>query len=327
MKTIFSEKIQPGDELRIIAPSSSAASMKASVKRIADKRTKELLGLKVTYSKNAFEKDLFGNSSIDSRVKDLHDAFRDKKVKGIACVRGGYNANTLLPYLDWELIRKNPKPIWGFSDITVLSNAIYAKTGLVTYIGPNYSSFGMDENKDNIEYMFDFFKKCLMSEEFFNVTPSKYIGERRHPFRKNKGYSIIQNGTAEGVLIGGHLSTINLLQGTEYMPNLQDVVLFIEDDDFGGDQTIFEFERNLESLLQLPSVSIKGIILGRFQKDSKVTIKQIEHLFESKKLSKNIPIVADANFGHTQPIFTFPVGGVVRIKAKSGKVNIEILRH
>ena len=326
-KTIFSKKLHSGDEIRVIAPSCSASTMDTQTKKHAEKNARAM-GLVVTYGAHAFERDILDASSIKSRVADIHAAFKDKNVKGIACVRGGFNANTLLPYLDWELIRKNPKPIWGFSDITVLANAIYAKTGLVTYIGPNFSSFGTKDIKGISLYTLVYWSKCLMEDAPYEIFPGTYSNERKSAPKRNPGFEVIREGVAEGEIIGGHLSTTNLLQGTEYMPNIKNKILFIEEDDFGGDLMPLEFERNLESLLQLPEAeTIRGIVIGRFQSRAKMTSQKLHHIFASKKLSKHIPIITNADFGHTYPKFTFPVGGTVRIEAKGKKARIEILKH
>ena len=285
------------------------------------------LNINFAYSKNAFEKDMMDSSSIKSRIADLHNAFQDKRVSGIICVRGGYNSNTLLPYINWNFIKKNPKPFLGYSDITVLSNAIYAKTGLITYSGPNFSSFGVEHQK-TARYIIENWKKCLMSDEPFNITSGEYFGERKIKPRKNKGMIIFQKGNAEGILIGGNLCSLNLLQGTEYMPSLKNTILFLEEDDFGGKTTPLEFERNLESLLQLPNVNtIKGIVFGRFQKGASMTVEKLKFILSSKNISKNIPIIANADFGHTNPIFTFPIGGTVKIEVKNKKIEIKILKH
>jgi muramoyltetrapeptide carboxypeptidase LdcA involved in peptidoglycan recycling len=102
-------------------------------------------------------------------VSDLHDAFADRGVKGILTTIGGYNSNGLLGYLDYDLIRANPKIFCGFSDITALATAIYARTGLVTYSGPQFTTFGM---KRGIGYTLEYFERCLMSEEPFEVQPT-----------------------------------------------------------------------------------------------------------------------------------------------------------
>ena len=328
MKTIYPKKLSKGDQIQVIAPSSSLTSMKASVKKRAIQRVSRILGLSVSFGAHTSEKDMFGSSPLQSRLKDLHAAFANTHVKGVACVRGGYNANTLLPYIDWELIQKNPKPFWGYSDITVLANAIYAKTGLMTYSGPNFASFGLDSEKGIPDYIFDYFEKCLFHETAFEITASQYSGERNVAPTKNKGFVLLQEGTAEGTVIGGNLCSLNLLQGTEYMPSIKDKILFLEDDDFGGKETPIEFERNLESLLQLPHAdTIRAIVFGRFQKGATMTMQKLAFMLSSKRISKNIPIIAHVDFGHTNPMITFPIGGTVRIQARGKNIKIEIVRH
>ncbi|MGQ0515407.1 LD-carboxypeptidase, partial [Bacillus sp. D-CC] len=137
-------------------------------------------------------------SSISSRVQDLHEAFRDPNVKAILTTLGGYNSNGLLKHLDYHLIRENPKFFCGYSDITALNNAIYTKTGLVTYSGPHFSSFGMEKG---LEYTTDYFLKCLTSNETIEVLPSEiwsddswYIDQENREFIKNEGYVSIHEG-------------------------------------------------------------------------------------------------------------------------------------
>lgn len=327
MKTIIPNKLKEGDLIRIIAPSMSCATLWPDVKKRAEKKINEM-NFPFIYSKNSLKKDILESSSVKDRINDLHEAFKNKKVKGIICVRGGYNVNTLLPYIDWDLIKKNPKPLVGYSDITVLLNAIYAKTGMVTYSGPTLTTFGFKEEKNVLDYMVENWKKCLMSSSPFLVESSRYIAERKVKIKKNKGTIVLQEGQAEGVVIGGGLCSLNLLQGAEYMPSIKNSILFIEQDDFGGKNTPKEFERNLESLLQLPYANtIKGIVFGRFQKGADMNIKKLKYILSSKKISKNIPVIADADFGHTYPMFTFPIGGTVKIEARSAKVKIEVLKH
>lgn len=140
---IVPHKLQRGQTIRVIAPSSSAAHMLDDPHRgIRDARFAEL-GLTLTYGAHLGESDDFGSTSIAARLADLHDAFADPDVAGIITAIGGYNANQLLPHIDWDLIRANPKVFCGYSDITALQNAMLAKAGLVTYSGPHWSAFGM----------------------------------------------------------------------------------------------------------------------------------------------------------------------------------------
>src|SRR3989344_2289098 len=128
-------KLKQGDEIRIISPARSMSIISQDVRNIAKGRL-EKLGFKVTFSKNIEESDEFNSSSIISRVDDIHEAFSNKNIKAVLTTIGGFNSNQLLKYLDYDLIKSNPKILCGYSDITSLQNAVYAKTGLVTYSGP-----------------------------------------------------------------------------------------------------------------------------------------------------------------------------------------------
>ena len=316
-------KLKSGDEIRIVAPSRSLAIISKDTRIIGDARFKEL-GLKLSFGKHVNEMDDFASSSIKSRVQDLHDAFNDKKIKAIISVIGGFNCNQLLRYLDYELIKNNPKILIGYSDTTALQNAIYAKTGLVTYSGPAYSTFGM---KKGFEYTLDYFKRCLFSNELIEIKPSVewsddtwYKNQESREFIKNKGFYVINKGT----IIGANLCTLNLLQGTEYMPSLEDSVLFLEDDE---ESNPLLFDRDLQSLIHQPGFNkVKGIVIGRFQKVSKVDYNLITQIIKSKKELDKIPVIYDADFGHTSPMITFPIGGTVEINA-SKNPSIKIIEH
>jgi muramoyltetrapeptide carboxypeptidase LdcA involved in peptidoglycan recycling len=325
------DKLKPGDEIRVVAPSRSMGIISETTRAIAIKRFEEM-GLKVTYAKNVDEKDEFASSSIGSRVEDLHEAFADVNVKGILTAIGGFNVNQILKYLDYDLIKNNPKVLCGFSDITALSNAIYAKTGLVTYSGPHFSSFGMLKG---LEYTVEYFKKCLMEEESFIVKHSKewsndpwFLDQEKREFITNEGYISINDGEAEGTIIGGNLCTFNLLQGTEYMPSLQDSILFIEDDDGFGDNFDVEFDRNLQSLIHLPDFSgVKGITVGRSEKRVAIPIDRLRKIIKTKKELDHLPVAYGFDFGHTTPIFTFPIGGKARLLIHGDDISLEIIEH
>ena len=168
MKKIYPEKLKAGDEVRVIAPARSMSLISKESREIANKRFADM-GLKLTFGKHIEESDDFVSSSIESRIKDLHEAFSDKNVKAISTVIGGFNSNQLLKYINWDLIKNNPKILCGFSDITALNNAIFAKTGLISYSGPHYSTFGQELYFD---YTLEYFKTCLLSDEPFEIKPS-----------------------------------------------------------------------------------------------------------------------------------------------------------
>jgi muramoyltetrapeptide carboxypeptidase len=318
-------RLSPGDEIRIISPSTSMAVMKGKQVEIATERLTKL-GFKVTFGKHVDDHDEFFTTSIQQRIEDLHDAFRDSNVKAILTALGGYHANQLLKYIDYNLIKNNPKIFCGYSDITSLSAAIYKKTGLTTYSGPFFSSFGV---KYGMDYTLQSFLEALTNDAPYEIQPSPtwsddkwFLDQEDRNFVEQDGYTVIQEGEAEGTLIGGNLCTLNLLQGTEFMPSLKDSILFIEDDE---ESHIHSFDRNLQSLLHLPDAGgIKGILIGRFQKGSNVTEAAIRKVIETKEELKGIPIIANVNFGHVQPLATIPFGGKAEISGIGTRTDITI---
>lgn len=317
-------KINTKSSIRIIAPSASMLiPQEWNTKELRENSETFLKtqGLNVTYGKYVGECNEFLSSTIEHRIKDLHDAFSDLSVKMIICAIGGFNANQLLRYIDYELIKNNPKIFCGYSDITVLGNAVYHKTGLVTYSGPHLTTWGNETFRDYTE---SYFKKCVWDSEPYIISSSKQWFDFTNVY-ENEGYWILNEGSAEGKILGGNLSTFNQLQGTEFMPDLNGTVLFIEDDSL-VDARIFD--RDLVSLIHQPGFeNVRGIIIGRFQPESKITKEFLEKIIKTKKELNNIPVLANADFGHTKPLFTFPIGGRVRLNSEKNNSVIEILEH
>jgi muramoyltetrapeptide carboxypeptidase len=324
------EKLKRGDGIRIIAPSRSLKTpwITDDLKKIATQRFKEI-GLELSFSKHVNEIDNFNSSSIESRVSDLHEAFLDKSIKMIITVLGGFNSNQLLSYLDYKLIKANPKIFCGFSDITILSNAIYAKTGLITYSGPHFFSFG---EKKGFDYSLEYFIKCFFSDEPFEVKPViKWSNDNwaedqeNRTFFKNEGYWVINEGEAEGKIIGGNQCSINLLQGTAFMPDLSDSILFLEDD---YEAHIATIDRDLQSIIHQQNFEkVRAIVFGRFESSTKMTKELLTQIVKTKKELNFIPIIANVDFGHTTPIITFPIGGTAKFSARNNDVKLEIIKH
>ena len=306
-------KLKKGDEIRIIAPSGSLSRVRTDVLERALAYLDEN-GFKVTYSTNCREMDQFSSSSVESRVADLHEAFADPDVKAVMACIGGFNVNQILPYIDYDLIKANPKILCGYSDITALLNAVYARTGLVTYHAPHLAALGFLRER---EYTHRYLTACLMNEEPVPVVPSETAGS----------YTVLQEGTCEGEIVGGNLCTLNLLQGTPYMPDLRDRVLFIEDDNIMGDYFPYEFDRNLQSLLQAGGAeSVRGIVFGRFDESCKLTEDTIRAIIKGK-VPAGIPVVFGADFGHVFPMISFPVGGRVKLSANGDRIDLQITEH
>ncbi len=331
MRIITPKRLTVGSRIRVIAPS---RSMSILSKDVVDGALKALndAGFSISFSDHASDCNDQSSSSVDSRLYDLHEAFSDDSVDAIMTAIGGYNSNQLLHKIDYELIRTNPKILCGFSDITVLSNAILAKTGLMTYSGPHFSSWAMSRGR---EYMDKAFMDCLTSSEPYSLEPSHtwsddawFINQNERKFVLNKdGFVTVNPGHCSGRIIGGHIRCLSALQGTAYWPGLKDAILFIEEDE---ETDINLFDRLLQSLIhQNDFGGVRGIVIGRFQRKSKVPIEQLVRIIKDKHELDQIPVIINANFGHTTPITTFPVGGQARISAMSvgAKADIFVLKH
>lgn len=305
-------RLKPGDEIRVIAPSRSLSVIWPEMYDGAVEYWKER-GYHVTFGRRSRELEDFASPSIEAKVDDIHEAFADPKVKLVISCIGGFNCNSILTRLDYDLIARNPKILCGYSDVTALLNAVHAKTGLVTYHGPHFSTFGLDRDRD---YTWRAFTECLMQPQPVEVQPSAAAGT----------CTVLRPGMGEGEIIGGNLCTLNLLQGTPYMPELSGKVLFLEDDNIMGDYFCYEFARNLTSLLQCEGArEIAGIVFGRFEESCGMTAEVMRCILRDTA-PEGIPVVFGADFGHVFPMMTFPIGGRVRVEAGERAV-LTLLEH
>jgi muramoyltetrapeptide carboxypeptidase len=328
MKVAFPPKLRRGDTVRVVAPSRSRALvLEYDHRAVIDARFADM-GLTLTYGRHVDERDDFDSSSVISRVEDLHDAFADPDVAAILTVIGGFNSNEVLPHLDWDLIGANPKVLCGFSDITALHNAILARTGLATYSGPHWSSFGM---RDHFEQTQKWFVDTLFGTGPVELRPAPtwtddlwFFDQNNRELLAGEGWWSLHEGAAEGRIIGANLCTLNLLQGTEFMPPLDGALLALEDDSTSNAVT---FARNLTSLLQLPDVSeIRGLVIGRFQRDSHMTRGLLEQIVASQPTLAGLPVLANVDFGHTSPLATLPIGGTIALTVADNS-NLTITEH
>src|ERR671910_629286 len=325
---MIAARLQRGDEVRIVSPAVSLGFIPEDQQLTARERL-EGLGLRCSFSTNAEMMDRFDSSPVEARVSDLHDAFADPGVKGILTTLGGYNSNGLLGYLDYDLIRANPKIFCGFSDITAFATAIHATTGLVTYSMPRFTTFGM---KRGIDYTKEYFERCLMREEPFEVLPADhwsddlwYQDQENRDFVPNSGYEVMYEGEVEGRLLGGNLGTLCLLFGTPYMPDLEGAILLLEDDE---EVDVVHFDRELQSLIHQPGFEgVRGMVFGKFQRASNMDRETLTAIVEGKRELDGMPVVAGASFGHTTPQFTFPIGGYGRLHAGKGTARLSIDIH
>ena len=325
MQKIIPQKLQKGDKIMIIAPSTGLKIIGQDCREIARERF-EKLGLTVEFAPHTTDENWnkMHTGSLQDRVSDIMYAFQDKSVKAIFTIIGGFNSNQIVPHLDYSIIRANPKIICGFSDVTALLAAINARTGLQTYYGPHYSSIGM---KKGCEYTLEYMEKMLFGDAPVAVAPSAewsddlwFLDQEKRDMIKNDGYWNIHNGKAEGTIVGGNLCTFNLLLGTPWRPAFNsDTILMIEDT-AGSSAEIFD--RNLQALCYQPDfANVKGVVIGRFQKGSKIDRETLEFIVNNKPELKNLPVLANVDYGHTTPILTIPLGGTAKLE--SGNLTLE----
>jgi muramoyltetrapeptide carboxypeptidase LdcA involved in peptidoglycan recycling len=321
-------KLRPGSMVRVIAPSRSLAIIGPEVRAEADRKL-AALGLRVSFSEHVSECDDFSSSSVQSRLADLHAAFADPEVDGILTAIGGFSSNQLLSGIDYALVAAHPKVLCGFSDITVLSNALYARAGLVGYSGPHYSSFGM---KRHFGYTETGFQACVMRDAPVELAPAHqwsddawFLDQEDRQMEPGEGWWVLQEGEAAGRIVGGNLCSLNLLQGTPFMPPLSGSVVFAEDD---HQVKPWDFDRDLVSLLQQPSFKgVTGLVIGRFQKATGITRDLLAQIVASKPELSGLPVIGNVDFGHTSPIFTLPIGGIVELQANRADARLTISSH
>lgn len=325
MQKIIPQKLQKGDKIMVVAPSRGLKLIGQDCREIALKRFNDM-GLTVEFAPNTTDENWnkLGTGSIEQRAEDIMTAFKDKSVKAIFTVIGGFNSNQILAHLDYDVIKANPKIISGFSDITAVLGAITARTGLETYYGPHFSSIGM---KKGCEYTLEYLQKMLFADSPVEVKPSAewsddawFLDQDKREFIKNEGFWNIHNGSAKGTIVGGNLCTFNLLLGTPYYPHFApDTILMIEDD---AESYPAAFDRNLQALCHQPDFkNVKGMVIGRFQKGSKMDREMLEFIINNKPELKDMPVLANVDYGHTTPIITIPFGGTATMD--NGKLIIE----
>lgn len=312
------KSLKEGDKIGIVAPTGGGDMISIPVREIATKRLNSL-GLEPVFYPTTFRKIEMSKQDKIDRAEDINKAFSDPEIAGVMTILGGHSSVHVLEYLDFDIIKTNPKLFSGYSDVTILNAALYSKAGLKTLSGPHYSSLGMELG---LEDTLDSFMRLAFSPEKKIVySPSDtwsndpwYIDQNDRTFIPNDGPLIVNPGQAHGTLIGGNLCTMALLTGTSYLdiPD-KDIILFIEDD---FETNLNTFDRILFGLTEaLGRSRIKGLLLGRFEKSSNISNDDIKTLFKHRHYFSNIPVIANLDFGHTTPMISIPYGGWAEVQA------------
>jgi len=293
------KKLQIGDTIGIVSPSGAVS------KELENQFNKGVdflknLGFKVKVGKNALNNTLKYSATPQEKVDDINSMFADSEVKAIICSQGGANSNSILPLLDFEVIKNNPKIFLGISDITVLLNTIYQKTELVTFHGNDVMwGFGA-EHSDYDE------------QEFIDRLLKGKIGEVKH----NSEWRCIREGTAEAILIGGNLNCLNKLAGTNYQPDFEAKILLLESFDKSNAPDLVEAE--LYRLKQMGVFEkIKGLWIGYYNHKSKIPYGEI---VMNVVKDYDFPILKCDDFGHNTPNTTIPIGTKIKLDATNKQV-------
>lgn len=284
--------IKPGDTIGVIAPSNVISEKD---EEYIEKSTKlfEDLGYKIKFGKYIRTNTLGYGPTAKQKAQDINEMFADKDVKAIICVKGGADSNTTFDYINYEIIKNNPKIICGFSDSTSITNAIYAKTGLITFNGPTFKSLTSWET----DYAFKELIKRFQDK-------SLKLGT------KNDKYETIKEGIAEGELIGGNLSLITRLVSGKYSLEFTDKILFMEELGFESDANLVN--HYLYYMKQNGVFNkIKGIWVGNYEHESGIALEKI--LLDVIDGKYNFPIIKSNNFGHCDKKTVIPIGVKARI--------------
>lgn len=298
-------KLKKGDTIGVIAPSNYIE--KDDLEYInASIALMEASGFKVKFGKYVFENTLGYGTSPEKRAADINWAFKDDEVKAIMCVKGGEDSNTILDYIDYEMIKNHPKIICGFSDNTSILNAIHEKAGLVTYHGPTFKSLTSWETG----YAYKQFIKT-----FVENTESLIMGEPEDE------YTTIQAGQATGELVGGNLSLFTKLVCGKYAVNVQNKILFLEE--LGFEAAPEMVNSNIYYLKQNGVFDkIAGLWIGNYEHPSKISLEKI--ITNAIGDEYKFPIIKSNNFGHIDKKIIIPIGTKAEINTNE-KIKIKLV--
>jgi len=299
-------RLKAGDTVALINPAGATFN---SVDVDVARETLGALGLNVKLGQYVLGRRGYFAGTDDERARDLNAQFADSNVRGIFTVRGGWGSSRLLPLIDFGLIRKNPKVLMGYSDITVLLMAIHAQTGLVTFHGPvGISSWN--------SFTVQFVRQILFDGQAVTLKNPTEVGDNLTQVEDR--VQVITPGTARGKLLGGNLTVLSAIIGSPYVPDWRGAILFLEDTEEG----IYRIDRMLTQL-KLAGVlnQISGFVFGKCTRcgpgESYGSLTLEEVLYDHIR-PLGIPAWFGAMIGHIPRVFTLPIGIEAEIDAAAG---------
>ena len=300
---LIPQRLKKGDVIGVVAPSNPIIDDNIEELEQA-KKIVEDAGFKVKYSKNLFSNTNGYSATSREKAEDINEMFRDKDVKMIWCAKGGQNSNSTFEYLDYEVIKNNPKIICGYSDITSLTNIITAKTGLVTFSGTNFKTIATDET--NYSY---------------NEVMKRFVDGSLELGLEGEKYETLNEGVAEGQLIGGNLSLTRGLVSGKYSIDFTDKILFLEE---LGIETMPSLASNFLYYMKQNGIfdKIKGLWIGNYEHESGISLEKV--ILDVLEGEYDFPIIKSNNFGHTETKTVIPIGTKARIDTKNER-KIELI--
>lgn len=332
------KKLQQGDRVATVSPSWGGAGepelrwrYEQGVKRLVD-----IFGLKVVSMPNSLKGSDYLYENPQARAEDLMMAFKDESIKGIFANIGGEDSIRLLPYIDFDIIRQNPKIFVGYSDVTV-SHLFCHKAGISSYYGPAIlTDFAENVNMD--PYTVEMINRTLFSNEIIgDIQPAQewtserleWVEEnknRQRTMQKNSGYEVLQGaGIAQGHLIGGCIEVLEFAKGTELWPDAKywnNSILFFETSEEKPDPAFIKYWlRNyaVQGILH----KANGLIFGKPQDEAYYDEykKEIQNVMQEFNL-EHLPILYNLNFGHTEPKCILPYGVIAEINCEENSFAI-----
>lgn len=298
--TLKPKRIKPGATLGLVAPGSPIYNPSDFENMI---KSLEGLGYTLVLGKHVKDRKGYLAGIDEDRISDLINMFQDENIDAILCTRGGWGSNRLLPLIDFEVIKNNPKPLIGFSDITSLLLSIYKKTGMVTFHGP----VGKSEWNE--------FTVASWNDVLIKAKKASY----EIPEDQTDSFTIT-SGEAEGVLLGGNLTVLTSMIGSDYLPDFDEAILFFED--IGED--VYRVDRMLTQL-KLSGIlnKVSGFVFGKCTDCSagsnSLTLKEV---FEDHITPLDIPAFYGAMISHEERNITLPIGIKARMDADKKKIQL-----
>lgn len=304
--------LQPGDQVGILSPA-GAVFLQNELDIVVD--AVRGLGLVPKLAPHVLDRYGYLAGTDRDRASDMNQFFADPEIKALLPVTGGWGSSRTLPYLDYEVIRQNPKILIGFSDLTALLLGIHAQTGLVTFHGPNgLTSWRSDQTAS--------FRQVLFEGGMTSLTSERPPDDSDRLMQVQNRIQVITPGRAQGRLIGGNLSVLSGIVGSPYVPNLDGAVLFLED--VGED--IYRLDRMITQL-KLAGVfdNLAGFIFGQCTNcgpDADYGSLTLEQVLRDHIQPLGIPAWQGAAIGHVEPVLTLPIGTQVEINTSNGSLRM-----